>query len=175
MEPPALQYFPFWGFTVADGTGDSQTVLMPATPSALQGLQSLQLPAGATGGTRSVAGDAQVIEPEVPLDTARGWLSEQHPQGTVTQTVLYHLPLFRMLYSWRGQSYRAAVDGVSGQVYPADFPAKAEAPYTLVVILALLVFGLEGLIISNPVVKLLAYAVSSLPILAVAWWVSRKV
>ena len=122
-----------------------------------------------------VTGGALLIEPEVPLETARQWLIERCGEVAIRQTVLYHLPMYRTPYSWQGRAYKAAVDGVSGKVFPADFPAKAEAPYVGVAALALIIFGLEGLIIQNLVVKLAAFMVSAVPILAVAWLTSRKV
>jgi hypothetical protein len=42
-------------------------------------------------------------------------------------------------------------------------------------VLALIVFGLEGLIIQNLIFKLAAYLVSAVPILGIAWMTSRKV
>ncbi len=112
----------------------------------------------------------------MPVDTAREWLAGKLGDDVaVRRSVLYHLPLYLISYSWKGSTYRAAVDGVSGKVLPADFPAKAEAPYRLVVALALMVFGIEGLVISNVAFKLAAYAVSAIPIIAVAWLVSKKV
>lgn len=176
LEEPALEYFPFWAFTVG-GVGGDQVVLQPAAPSSLQGLQSLNLP---TGETRPMSSDVTkgtpVIEPEIPVDTAREWLKGKHGDDVaVRRSVLYHLPLYRTPYSWRGTTYRAAVDGVTGKVFPADFPAKAEAPYVLVAGLALLVFGIEGLVISNLAVKLAVYAVSAVPIIGLAWLISKKV
>jgi hypothetical protein len=170
-----LEYFPFWAFTVA-GDGGERVVLQPAAPSSLQGLQGIELPAGtARPMGDEVTGGALLIEPEVPLETARQWLIERCGEVAIRQTVLYHLPMYRTPYSWQGRAYKAAVDGVSGKVFPADFPAKAEAPYVGVAALALIVFGMEGLIIQNLVVKLAAFMVSAVPILAVAWLTSRKV
>ena len=120
-------------------------------------------------------GESLVAQPEVPLDTAKEWLISKHGEVPIRRTVLYHLPLYRTSYSWRGTTYRAAVDGISGKVFPADFPAKAEAPYMLVAILALAVFGIEGLIIDNVILKGAAYLVSAGPILGIAWLTSRKV
>jgi hypothetical protein len=172
---PKLEYFPFWAFTVT-GHGGEQVVLQPAAPSSLQGLQGIELPAGTTRPMKQeITGDTPVVEPEVPLDTAREWLTARHGEVTVRQTVLYHLPMFKTPYSWQGRTYRAAVDGVSGKVFPADFPAKAEAPFVGVAALALIVFGLEGLIIQNLIIKLAAFLVSAVPILGIAWLTSRKV
>jgi len=175
IEPAQLRYFPFWAFTVA-GAGGERVILQPAAPSSLQGLQGLELPAGSTRPMRrETVGEVPVVEPEVPLETAREWLMSKQGEVEVRQTVLYHLPMYRTPYSWQGRTYQAAVDAVSGKVFPADFPAKAESPFIGVVVLALMVFGLEGLVIQNLIVKLLVYVVSAVPILGIAWLTSRKV
>ena len=83
--------------------------------------------------------------------------------------------MYRIPYSWQRKTYQAAVEGVSGKVFPADFPAKAEAPFVGVAVLAMVVFGLEGLIIQNIAIKLIAYLISAVPILGIAWLTSRKV
>jgi hypothetical protein len=122
-----------------------------------------------------ITGEAPIVEPEVPLETAREWLTARLGEVSIRQTVLYHLPMFRTPYSWQGRTYQAAVDGVSGKVFPADFPAKAEAPFVGVAALAIIVFGLEGLIIQNLVFKIAAFLISAVPILGIAWLTSRKV
>lgn len=176
LGPPELVFFPFWAFTVGEGD-DERTELMPAAPSSLQGLHGLQLPAGETlSAAGQMEGIAPVLEPEVPAATAREWLQQRTgPNPRVRRTVLYHLPLYRVTYSWRGRSYHAGVDAVSGGVFPADFPAKAEAPFVLVAMLAVLVFGAEGIIVSSLLVKTVLYLMSAVPLIGVAWLVSRKV
>ncbi len=120
---PHLEYFPFWAFTV-DGKEGERVVLQPAAPSSLQGLQGLELPAGSTRPMKpEITGEAPVIEPEVPLETAREWLTAKLGETEIRQTVLYHLPMYRTPYSWQGKTYQAAVDAVSGKVFPADCPA----------------------------------------------------
>jgi hypothetical protein len=44
-----------------------------------------------------------------------------------------------------------------------------------VAVLALVIFGLEGLFIQNLVLKLAAYLVSAVPILGIAWMTSKRV
>lgn len=172
---PTLEYFPFWAFTIVDD-GSERVVLQPAAPSSLQGLQAIELPAGRTRPmNREQTGGARVIDPEVPAATAREWLSTRFEDASVRRTVLYHLPMYRTPYAWRGRTYRAAVDAISGKVFPADFPAKAETPFVAVAVLALIVFGIEGLAIVNPVLKAAVYLVSAVPILGIAWLTSRKV
>jgi hypothetical protein len=175
LEEPKLEYFPFWAFTIGESGGE-RVVLEPAAPSSLQGLQGLTLPAGTSRPMdREAVGETPVRDPEVPAATAREWLVARHGDVRIRKTVLYHLPLYSTPYTWRGRTYRAAVDGISGKVFPSDFPAKSEAPYVLVAVLALLLFGIEGLLISNVVVKAAAYLVTALPILGIAWLTTRKV
>lgn len=176
LEAPILEYFPFWAFTISS-EGREKVVLQPAAPSSLQGLQGIEVPAGST---RPMSADraagATVVEPEVPAETAREWLRSRHGDNVqVMRTVLYHLPLFKTPYSYQGRSYQAAVDAITGKVFPADFPSKAEAPFVMVAVLALIVFGIEGLVIGNVFVKALVYLISAVPILAIAWLTSRKV
>jgi hypothetical protein len=176
LEDPQLEYFPFWAFTISEG-GRERVVLEPAAPSSLQGLQGLDLPAGTTKPmTDDDTSGIPVIEPEVPAETAREWLRTRFGDETsVRKTVLYHLPLYRTPYSWKGQTYQAAVDAISGKVFPADFPSKAESPFVLVAVFALIIFGIEGLVISNPLIKIVVYLISAVPILGIAWLTSRKV
>ena len=176
LEDPRLEYFPFWAFTIA-ANGSERVVLEPAAPSTLQGMQGIEVPAGATRPmSGDAAGGAPVVDPEVPADTARGWLEDRYGDGVeVRKTVLYHLPLFRTPYTFAGRRYAAAVDAISGKVFPADYPAKAEAPYVMVAALALIVFGIEGLLISNVLLKAVVYLISAAPILGIAWLTSRKV
>jgi hypothetical protein len=176
LDEPRLELFPFWAFTIATADGE-RVVLEPAAPSSLHGLQGLEVPAGAT---RPVSGDAipdgMLIEPEVPAETAREWLTTRFGEtAAVRRTVLYHLPLFRTPYSYHGRSYMAAVDATSGKVHTADYPVKSESPYVLVAALALVVFGIEGLLIGNLVLKGLVYLVTAIPILGLAWLTSRRV
>ena len=57
----------------------------------------------------------------------------------------------------------------------AVYPEKAESPYVLVAVLGLILFTLEGFVISNPVIKLFVFGITAVPLLFVAWWVTRKV
>ena len=172
---PRLEYFPFWAFTVV-GAGGERVMLEPAAPSSLSGLMGIALPAGSVESMRpGLTGEARVLEPEVPLATAEEWLKQRYGDLRRTRTVLYHLPLYRMSYGFKGRTYAAAVDGVTGAVYPADFPAKAETPYRLTMALAVVVFTLEGLAVGNLLLKTALYLLSAAPLMLVAWLTSRKV
>ncbi|MCU0304275.1 MAG: zinc ribbon domain-containing protein [Thermoanaerobaculales bacterium] len=176
LDEPRLELFPFWAFTIATGDGE-RVVLEPAAPSSLHGLQGLEVPAGATRpATGAGPPGGTLIEPEVPAETAREWLSTRFGESVaVRKTVLYHLPLYRTPYHFAGRAYMAAVDATSGKVFTADFPAKAESPFVLVAAVALVVFGIEGLVIGNLFLKALVYLVTAAPLLGLAWLTSRKV
>ena len=172
---PQLVYFPFWAFRIDESAGE-RIVLEPAAPSSLQGLQGMTLPAGEPRSwTPELTGTSPLLEAEVPLATARTWLDDRLNAPAVRRTMLYHIPIYRFSYTYKNRSYRAAVEGVSGRVLPADFPAKAEAPFVLVAGLALAVFGIEGLLISNLFVKAVVYGISAVPLFVLAWIISRKV
>ena len=63
----------------------------------------------------------------------------------------------------------------TGSVLAAVFPAKAESPYYLTAALGLVLFLVLGFAISNPFLKVLAYAATGLPLALVAYWVTRTV
>ncbi len=172
---PTLIYFPFWAFRIETGDGE-KVVLEPAAPSSVQGLQGMVLPPGeSTEWSEEVTAGAPVVGPEIPLETARQWMNDRFDEPTVRRAVLYHLPVYRMSYDYRGRTYRAAVDAVTGKVFPADYPAKAEAPFIGVTILAIALFSIEGIVVSSLLLKAMLYAVTSIPLFGLAWWVSKKV
>ena len=95
--------------------------------------------------------------------------------GGLLETALVHVPFWRASYDFGGRTYSALVEGSTGVVLASVFPEKAEAPYFLVAALGLILFGAEGLIIQDFFLKLLAYGVTAVPLLGLAWWVTRRV
>ena len=121
----------------------------------------------------------QTTAATVPLETARGW-HDQHaggeePPGRLTETALVHVPLWRARYTYSGRTYTALVEASTGDVFASIFPEKSEAPFYLVAALGLLLFGVEGLLIFDVFWKLAAYAVTTVPLVGLAWWVARRV
>ena len=129
-------------------------------------------PAGRTGPDGA---GVERVAPSVPLETARGWLSQHGGDGEVTETALVDVPFWRASYAFGGRPYAALVEGSTGVVLASVFPEKADAPYWLVAALGLLLFGAEGLLIFDLFWKLLAYAATSVPLVGLAWWVARRV
>lgn len=136
----AFQYFPMWYFKLRRRDGKEEVHLSPAAATAVSEIGSLVLPAG---DLRKYAAE---IEPEaqapsVPLASAQGWLSSEIQAGeTISESSLLHIPVFTVKYSYQGVSYTALVEGATGEVFANLFPAKAEAPYRTVGLIAAAVF-----------------------------------
>lgn len=170
--------FPVWMFRRLTGGGE-EVLAQPAAATPEPAMADLSLPAGRLepyDGRSADEGEGRV-EASVPLETARGWLGQGHAEtaGQVMETALVHVPFWRASYAFGGRTYGALVEGSTGVVLASVFPEKSEAPYFLVAGLGLVVFGLEGLVISDVFLKALAYAVTSVPMVGLAWWVTRRV
>lgn len=165
--------FPMWLFRAREKGGERVHV-EPAAPTPIPQLADLKVPAGELEPFHPETEGVEAPQATVPLETARGWL-KQRGIDNVTETALVQVPLWRCRYTFSGEEYQALVEGSTGTVLASVFPEKAESPYYLVAGLGFVLFLLEGLLISNPAVKALAYLVTALPLLLLAWWVARKV
>ena len=139
-------------------------------------LADLVIPAGRLDPYESAEAGAHAIPVGVPLETARTWVEQRGvaPEN-ITEIALVDVPLWRASYDYGNDRFQAIVEGSTGNVLASVYPEKAESPYVLVAVLGLVLFGIEGLVITNPLLKLVVYAITSLPLLALAWWVTRKV
>ncbi len=167
---PAL--FPLWLFR-GQASGRELTRAEPAAATPVPQLSDLDLPAGQLAAFTPEPG-VDATPPSVPLATARQWL-EQLGGVEVCEDALVHVPLWRCEYSYRGRRYAALVDGSTGAVYAAVYPAKSESPYLLVAALGLAIFSIEGLIAPNLFVRLLVIGVTAVPFFFAAYAVARRV
>lgn len=165
--------FPVWMFRSRREGGET-AYIEPAAPTPIPQLADLKVPAGQLRSLDEEAESVARVDATIPLETAREWLSERGVSD-VFETSLVELPLWRCHYSFDGASFQALVDGSTGEVMAAVFPEKAEAPYYLVAAAGLILFGILGLAITHPLIKLIAYAVTGLPLALIAYWVARKV
>lgn len=170
--------FPVWMFRLRSPGGEV-VMAQPAAATPEPAMADLQVPAGRLEIWRGAEEGVEAVAASVPLDTARGWL-DQHAGGEargghVTETALVEIPFWRASYDHGGRTYRALVEASTGTVLASLFPEKSESPYVLVAGLGLLLFGAEGLLISDLFLRALAYAVTSVPLLGLAWWVTRRV
>ena len=85
------------------------------------------------------------------------------------------VPFWICRYRYGDQVYTAAVEASTGAVLAGIYPEKSESPYVLVAVLGLILFGLEGLLISNLLAKLVAYVITAVPLTLLAYWVARRV
>ena len=164
--------FPMWFFRF-DAGGHEETLVEPAAATPVPQLADLRVPAGQLLAYVPELGVEEVAA-AVPLETARGWLV-QRGTSEPTETALVHLPLWRSEYTFAGKSWSALVDGSTGSVIAAVFPAKAEAPYRAVAAIGLVLFIVEGLAIGNILVKLVVYGLTALPLVGLSYLVTRKV
>lgn len=165
--------FPVWMFRSRQGGGETAHI-EPAAPTPIPQLADLEVPAGELQPFEEEPEGVDRLQATIPLETAREWLT-QRGVTEVFETSLVQLPLWHCGYSYDGNAYQALVDGSTGAVMAAVFPEKAEAPYYLVAAVGLILFGIEGLVIQNPLAKLVAYAITGIPLALIAYWVARKV
>jgi len=186
--------FPVWMFRRRGAAGE-EVFAQPAAATPEPAVADLSVPAGKLepyrGGEEGGAGGEEDgeerIEATVPLETARGWLGQSHGTGgkggtggeggagALLESALVHVPFWRASYDFGGRTYSALVEASTGVVLASVFPEKAEAPYFLVAALGLILFGFEGLVIQDFFLKLLAYGFTAVPLLGLAWWVTRRV
>ena len=165
--------FPMWLFRVRRGGGE-EAYVEPAAPTPIPQIADLEVPAGKLQPYSGESGDVQALEATIPLETARGWL-DQRGVGEPEETALVQVPLWRCSYRYDGRQYEALVDGSTGAVMASVYPEKAESPYVLVAVLGLILFTLEGLLLTNPIIKFFVFGITAVPLLFLAWWVTRKV
>jgi hypothetical protein len=185
--------FPVWMFRLRR-SGAEVVRVEPAAPTAEPQLADLQVPAGqlrpyrrnpdpgtggageSSGGESDRAHPVEALPAQVSLETARGWLDQREGANLqITETALVHLPLWQCRYLYRGTAYSAMVDGSTGAVLASRFPAKSEGPFWMVAVFGVLLFLVEGLMVSNPLVKTALYGVSAVPLFLLAYWVAKKV
>ncbi len=165
--------FPMWLFRVRRG-GTEEVFVEPAAPTPIPTLADLEVPAGRLVPFRGGEEGIEAAEAAIPLATARGWLEERGIRPVI-ESSLVEVPLWRADYEYDGQRYQALVEGSTGKVLATVYPEKSESPYYLVAGLGLFLFGLEGLLITNPLLKIVVFGMTALPLALLAYLVTRKV
>ena len=167
--------FPMWLFRFQDASGES-VIVEPAAATPIGELADLELPAGKLDPFGDGEAGVESIAVSVPLATAKGWLA-QRPKagGQIAEQALVHLPLWRCDYQYQGKPFVALVEASTGRTMASVFPAKAESPYIAVAVLGFALFLIEGIVFKNPFLKAFVYALTAVPVLGLAYWVTRKV
>lgn len=135
------EYFPIYLFR--RDVGDNEKVSVePAKSTTLPGLHNLKVPAGnmKVFDQSYNAGSVELLKPDMDMTAYLPNLP-----GTAKEQALVYFPLWMLKYSFGGKQYDLVVDGSSGEMFVADFPARKGAPYLLIAAGAFGVFLLEGL------------------------------
>ncbi len=164
--------FPMWLFRHGLG-GAEETRVEPAAAIPIPQVADLSLPAGRLEPCRSAEEGAERLAATVPLETARGWLGSGVAE--LKETALVEVPFWRCRYAYAGRDYTALVEGSTGAVVASIYPEKAESPYYLTAALGAAAFLIAGFLTANPFFKLGLYTLIAVPLLGLAWLVSRKV
>jgi hypothetical protein len=186
VEELAAVSFPVWMFRFQEAAGVGGVLVRPAAPTPEAGMADLEVPGGSLVPFRAApAAEEETVAATVPLETARGWLSPpgSTPGGAAggsaarqpTEIALVQVPFWRATYAYGGRSWTTWIEGSTGSAVASVYPAKAEAPFFLVAALGLVLFGLEGLLIVDVLWKAVAFAVTAVPMTAIAWWVASRV
>jgi hypothetical protein len=165
--------FPMWLFRCRR-EGAETVIIEPAAPTPIPQLVDLELPPGKLEPFEAADSAVRAVPATVPLETARSWIADRGLDD-VFESALVEVPLWEARYTYEGREYQALVDGATGSVIASVFPEKAESPYVLVALAGIVLFGIEGLVISNLFVKLVAYALTAIPLALLAYWVTRRV
>lgn len=132
-----------------------------------------------------------MVEPDVLYDSAKSWLqSSGIDLNTVKEAALVHIPFYQFYYNFNNHTYTALVEASSGEVYANIFPAKSEAPFRILfglsiagyVITSILCFVIAFAISGHrdafayaEMIKVFAYALVSVPLIIMAYFVAKKV
>lgn len=184
-------YFPVWYFKVKDASGD-KIYIQPAASTSVSEIKKLSIPAGALKFyEKDQYNDDQMVAPDVLLDSARAWLQTTGVDiNNIAEAALVHIPFYQFHYTYNNNTFTAVVEASSGQVYANIYPAKSEAPFKIVfgvsiaafVITTILCYivgfvlshGREGFL-NAEVFKIFAYALVSVPLIAMAYFIAKKV
>lgn len=170
-----LMYFPMWRFVTREG-GLDREFSEPAGAFVIPDLQKIPL----SGGNLKFFNpeefaDKPLREPEVLLESALQWLSARGVQKeNVKETNLIHIPFYVFHYTFKGEEYRAVVDGVSGRVLAAIYPARLELPFVSLTAVACILFFLEGVLSPSFIIRIFVYFITMIPVGIAAYTIVKK-
>ncbi|MBW8009964.1 MAG: hypothetical protein FVQ83_01810 [Chloroflexi bacterium] len=188
IEGHTFEYFPLWYFKHTTPDGKEEIIIQPAAATSVSELRNLNLPAGDLK-KYNPSLDSEAYPPNVPLDAALGWLSDEKDvsKTEIAESAIVHVPLFTFKYNFKGRIYTSVVEAATGRVLANIFPEKAEAPYQMVAGIAAVPFlclatfpvigslgGGEGAFTGLAFCTVLGIPAAAI-LIAVAAWVAAKV
>jgi hypothetical protein len=183
----AFHYFPVWYVKAREGSVE-RVFVEPAAATSISALKSLEIPSGDLQKYDSAL-DADAIAPTVPFPAMLKWLALRGVEpAEIAEAALVHLPIYVFKYQFGGRAYMALIEGASGKVFANIFPAKVEAPYRTVAVVAtagflcvsgfpvvgFLTAGASGAAM-GALACLIGGALFAVPVFALAAYVSAKV
>ena len=132
-----FQYFPVWYVKSRGANAGKESVFIePAAAISVSEIKSLEIPSGDLQ-KYDPALDSDAVQPTVPFPAMLDWLTGRGVEpAAIAEAALVHLPIYIFKYEFGGHTYTTMVEGASGKVFANIFPAKAEAPYLVVAIVA---------------------------------------
>jgi len=189
----SFYYFPLWYFKTKDAQGD-KIHLQPAHSISISEIKNIKIPAGSLRPFhKNEFTEKEFVEADVLYDSAKSWLSQSGvSEDTISESSLVHVPFYHFYYTYKGQQYSALVEASSGMVYANIWPAKSETPFKLLFGAAIFVFAVASLIsyaasfilvsdeietglFAGELLKLIVYMIASVPLIAAAYWIVKKV
>lgn len=184
-------YFPVWYFKVKDSSGD-RIYIQPAAATSVSEIKKINIPAGSLKFfDKTQHNEHEMVKPDVLYDSAKTWLQEIGVDlNTVREAALVHIPFYQFYYYYNNQTFTALVEASSGQVYANIFPAKSEAPFRVLFVMAVSAFIVtsiicfaigfmiepdESALITGELLKIFAYFLVSIPLIVMAYFIAKKV
>jgi DNA-directed RNA polymerase subunit RPC12/RpoP len=186
----SFYYFPVWYFKTKDASGD-KLYIQPAASTSVSEIKKINIPAGSLKFyEKTQYNENEMVQPDVLYDSAQKWLQDSGVDlNTVSEAALVHIPFYQFYYYFNNHTYTSLVEASSGEVYANIYPAKSEAPFRILFGLSIAAFVITSIIcfvlafavarrdalFYGEVFKIFAYAVVSVPLIIMAYFVAKKV
>lgn len=186
-------YFPLWYFKVLDNTGD-KIFLQPAHSTPVSEIKNIQIPAGNLKPfSKKDFNEKDLVDADVLYESAKNWLQQSGVNTeNISESSLVHVPFYHFYYNYKDKQYSAIVEASSGKVYANLWPVKSEMPFRIMFAAAIVVYAIasllsfvlayavtgksfEEVLLLGEGFKLILYAVAAVPLIAMAYYVAKKV
>ncbi len=188
IQHAVFQLFPMWLVRV-QRDNQEMVILEPAAATSITELTELTIPA-ADLEPYDHGLDETAVDPTVPYDTVKKWLSENQKIAPeqIKEAAIVHLPLYIFKYTFDDEVYTAVVDAASSKVFAGIYPTKWETPYYGIGALGCAIYFCAALIPlagllddgffdlgTGLLIYLVVAVIFAIPIFAAAAYISSKV
>ncbi|MEO8663964.1 MAG: hypothetical protein ABI462_00595 [Ignavibacteria bacterium] len=189
----SFYYFPLWYFKTKDSSGD-KVYLQPAHSTPISEIKNIQIPAGSLKPYNKKDFNVnEFVAADVLYDSAKNWLAQSGVKvDSIAESNLVHVPFYQIYYNYKGKQYSALIEASSGKVYANLWPAKSETPFRILFAAAILIFALASIfsfalsffvngdlsesgLLAGEGIKIGAYFLAAIPLIAAAYYVAKKV